>query len=144
MKVQCFDSYPMALLPVETSQSQSRRKQWHPFIHLDRYVGGGFSSVYASSKSGIVVKFANAPKTDKDELESLLRDESNAYHKLASAHLTEWVVPHFYGEYCDEWYGGRVLVLSDEGPSLDTLGMIFTMTSLGFIERCDSLALLCR
>jgi hypothetical protein len=143
MIVQCFDSDPMALSPVETSQPQNGRKQC-PFIHLDGYLGGGWSSVYTSSKSNIVVKFANAPKKDKAMLERLFTVERNVYHKLASAHLTGWVAPHFYGEYCDEWYGRQVLVFSDEGPSLDTLGMEFTMKSLGFVERCDSLASLCR
>jgi hypothetical protein len=136
MTIQCFDGCPMALSPIdsETSQSQGGRKQ-RPFIHLDRYLGGGWSSVYASSKSRIIVKFAHVPEKDKAMLECLLRDEKAAYRKLA--HLPPWipVVPHFYGEY--EWYGGRALVLSDEGPNL---GM--RMESLGFIERCDSLTLL--
>jgi hypothetical protein len=140
MIVQCFDSCPMALSPVETSHSQDSRKHC-PFIHLDRYLGGDWPSVYASSKSRVIVKFVHEPRGDKAELESLLRDERDAYHKLASARLTRWVVPHFYGEY--DWYGGRAFVLSDEGSPLDIPGMEFPMTSLGFVERCDSLALLC-
>jgi hypothetical protein len=129
----------MSLSPIETSQSQSGRKQC-PFIHLDQYLGGGWSTVYASRKSHIIVKFAHVPEKNKAMLRNLLRNEKAAYHKLA--HLPPWiqVAPHFYGEY--KWYGGRALVLSNEGPSLADLEM--GMESLGFIERCDLLTLLGR
>jgi len=85
--------------------------------------------VYASTVSRVVVKFASVPKKPKAELERQLVNEKVAYDRLAV--LTGWVVPIFYGEYL--WYGGRSLVLSDEGPSLAALEMKFE--SLWLIER---------
>ena len=131
MVVQCFDGLPMALSPVGTLQSSGGEKQ-HPFVHLDCYLGGGWSSVYASSRSHVIVKFATVPKKDKAELERQLSNEKAAYDKLTL--LARLVVPLCYGEYV--WYGGRALVLSDEGQSLADLEMEFA--SLGLVERCDS------
>ncbi|KAI0255086.1 hypothetical protein BJV78DRAFT_1279691 [Lactifluus subvellereus] len=131
MVVQCFDGLPMALSPVGTPQSSGGEKQ-HPFVHLDCYLGGGWSSVYASSRSHVIVKFATVPKKERAELERQLRNEKAAYDKLTL--LTRLVVPLCYGEYV--WYGGRALVLSDEGQSLAALGMEFA--SLELVERCDS------
>jgi hypothetical protein len=82
MIIQRFDSYPMDLSPVETFQPQGGKKQC-PFIHIDRHLGGGWSSVYVSSKSRIIVKFAHVPTKDKAMLEGLLRDEKAVYRKLA-------------------------------------------------------------
>jgi len=128
MIVQCLDPLPMSLSSVGASQSQSDDKM-PPFIHLDQYLGGGWSSVYASNVSRVVVKFASVPKKEKAELERQLMDEKVAYDRLTL--LTGWVVPILYGEYL--WYGGRSLILSHEGPSLDALKMEFE--SLGLIER---------
>ncbi|KAI0247006.1 hypothetical protein BJV78DRAFT_84068 [Lactifluus subvellereus] len=126
MVVKCFNAFPMDLSLVGAPQSQGGEK---PFVHLDRHLGAGWSSVYASSRSHVIVKFAKVPKKDKAELERQLRNEKAAYDKLAL--LIRWVVPHCYGEYL--WYGGRSLVLSEEGPSLSALGMEFV--SLGLVER---------
>jgi len=102
-----------------------------PFIHLDEHHGGGWSSVYASRRSHIFIKFAIVPKKDKAELEGYRKNEKAAYDQLPP--LTGWVIPRCYGE-CS-WYGGRALVLTDEGRSLENLKMAFT--SLGVVERCD-------
>ncbi len=51
----------------------------------------GWSSVYASSKSHVVVKFADVPKKDKAELKCQLSNEKIAYNKLSR--ITGWVVP---------------------------------------------------
>ena len=131
MIVQCFDALPMVLSFVDTPQSRSGDEQC-PFIHLDRYLGGAWASVYASTSSRVVVKFARVPNEDKVELELQLRDEKAAYARLSC--VAGWVVPVCYGEYL--WYGGRSLVLSDEGPSLTALEMGFV--ELGLIERCES------
>ncbi|KAI0252589.1 hypothetical protein BJV78DRAFT_323116 [Lactifluus subvellereus] len=126
--IQCFNGLPMDFSPADTPQSQDGEKQ-RPFVFLDRYLSGGWSSVYASSISRVIVKLAKVPKKDKAELERQLRNENDVYNKLYC--LSRLVVPRCYGEYV--WYGGRALVLSDEGPPLSSLGMEFT--SLGLVER---------
>jgi hypothetical protein len=122
----------MRLWPADTPQCQDGERQY-PFIHFDRHLGGGWSSVYASSRSHLIVKFAYVPEKDKAELERQLRNENDAYNKLYP--LTRLVIPHCYGEYV--WYGGRALLLSDEGPLMSSQEMEFT--SLGLVERCDLL-----
>lgn len=84
--------------------------------------------MFASSKSHVVVKFDVVPKKDKAELRRQLNNEKLAYNKLSR--ITGWVVPRLYGEY--EWYGGRALVLSEEGQSLSYLDKF---TSLSLLER---------
>jgi hypothetical protein len=126
--VQCMDASPMDLLLVNTPHSRRAKNQHHPFIHFDRYFGAGWSTVFASSESHVVVKFAAVPKKDKAELTRQLRNEKLAYNKLSR--IAGWVVPRLYGEY--EWYGRRALVLSDEGRSLSYLEKF---TSLSLIER---------
>ena len=118
----------MELLLVNASRFQRAKKQYHPFIHLDRHLGAGWSSVFASSKSRVVVKFAVVPKKDKTELIRQLGDEKAAYEKLNR--IAGWIIPRLYGEY--EWHGGRALVISDEGRSLPNLE---TFESLPLIER---------
>jgi hypothetical protein len=126
--VQCLDGYPMELLLVNASRPHHIKKEYHPFIHLDRQLGAGWSSVFASSESHVVVKFAVVPKKDKAELVRQLTDEEAAYKKLNR--IAGWIIPRFYGEY--EWHGGRALILSDEGRSLSHLE---NFTSLPLIER---------
>jgi hypothetical protein len=106
----------------------SHHTKYHPFIHFDRHLGASWSSVFASSKSHVVVKFDVVPKKDKAELRRQLNNEKLAYNKLSR--ITGWVVPRLYGEY--EWYGGRALVLSEEGQSLSYLDKF---TSLSLLER---------
>jgi hypothetical protein len=130
MEVRCFDFQPITFLPVGTARFLTD-KRW-PSVHLDRYLGSAWSSVYASSKPRIVVKFAKVAKKKKAELERQLGNEVAAYEKLVR--LTRWVAPICYGEY--KWYGGRALILSEEGPSLEDLEMDFM--SLDLVERCDS------
>jgi len=120
----------MVLSSVDAPPSQSRDKPF-PFIHLDRYLGWAWASVYGSSSSRVVVKFARVAGKDKAELELQLKGEKAAYARLTC--LTGWVVPVCFGEYL--WYGGRSLVLSHEGPSLAALRMEFT--ALGLIERYE-------
>ena len=115
----------MDLLLVNASRSNHVKEQYHPFIHLDRHFDAGWSSVFASTKSHVVVKFAVVPKKDKAELERQLSNEKAAYEKLNR--FAGWIVPRLYGEY--EWHGGRALVFSDEGGSLENF------TSLLLIER---------
>jgi len=121
----------MVLSSADAPQSQSGDKQI-PLIHLDRYLGGAWASVYGSSSSRVVIKFARVAGKYKPELELQLKDEKAAYARLSC--LAGWVVPVCYGEYL--WYGGRLLVLSHEGPSLAALRMEFT--ALGLIERYES------
>ena len=130
MLVQPYDALPITLSLVGAPQSQHAEKT-SLFIHLDQHYGGGWSSVYASSRSHIIIKFAIVPKKDKVELEGYLENEKAAYDKLLR--LTGWAIPRCYGEYL--WYGGRALVLTYEGSSLENLKMKFT--SLGLVERCD-------
>jgi hypothetical protein len=68
------------------------------------------------------------PKKNEAELIRQLSNEKLAYKKLSR--ITGWVVPRHYGEY--EWYGGRALLLSEEGRSLSHLEKL---TSLSLIER---------
>jgi hypothetical protein len=133
MIVQCLDATPIELKLIDAPHSQraNLKKQNPPFIHLDRQCGAGWSSVYSSSKSRVVVKFAAVPKKDKAELERQLSNEKAAYHKLRC--ISQWVIPRLYGEY--EWFGGRAILLSDEGQSLSHLE---EFTSLPLIDRCDS------
>ena len=84
--------------------------------------------MFASSKSHVVIKFAAVPKKDKAELVHQLSDEKAAYEKLNR--IAGWIIPHLYGEY--EWYGGRALILSDEGRSLSHLQ---DFKSLPLIEK---------
>ena len=130
MLVQPYDALPITLSLVGARQPRHAEKTF-PFIHLDKHYGGGWSSVYASSRSHIIIKFAIVPKKDKAELEGYLKNEKAAYDQLLP--LSGWAIPRCYGEYL--WYGGRALVLTDEGPSLENLKMEFT--SLGLVERCD-------
>jgi hypothetical protein len=127
MLIQCMDGFPFSLIPVCTPQSRGNKMP--TFVHFDRRLRGSWSSVYGSTKSQLVVKFAGVAQNGHAELERYVIDEKTAYDKLAC--LSRWVVPRCYGEYI--WYGGRALVLSDEGPSLATLGM--ELASLAFIER---------
>lgn len=117
----------MELLLVNASRSNHVKKQYHPFIHLDRHLGAGWSSVFVSSKSHVVVKFAVVPKKDKVELVRQLSNEKAAYEKLNR--IAGWIVPRLYGKY--EWHGGRALIFSDKGWSLEHF------TSLSLIERYD-------
>lgn len=126
--MQCLDACPIELSLVNVPHSHRTKKPYHPFIHFDRHLGAGWSSVFASSKSHVVVKFAVVPKKDKAELIRQLSNEKLAYNKLSR--ITGWVVPRLYGEY--EWYGGRALVLSEEGRSLSYLDKL---RSLSLIER---------
>jgi hypothetical protein len=126
--VQCLDAYPMELLLVNTSSSDHAKEQYHPFIHFDRHLGAGWSSVFVSSKSHVVVKFDFVPKKDKAELIRQLGNEKLVYIKLSR--IAGWVIPRLYGEY--EWYGGCALILSDEGKSFSHLD---NFTSLPLIER---------
>lgn len=75
----------------------------------------------------MVVKIAVVPKNDKAGLIPQLNSEKLAYNKLRR--ITRWVVPRLYGEY--EWYGGRALVLSEEGRSLPYLDQF---RSLSLVE----------
>jgi len=115
--VQCIDARPIELSLVNMPHPHRANKQYHSFIHFDRHLGAGWSTVFASSKSNVVVKFAVVPKKDKAELIRQPSNEKLAYNKLSR--ITGWVVPHLYGEY--EWYGGRALVLSKEGRSLSLI-----------------------
>ncbi|KAH9954360.1 hypothetical protein BC827DRAFT_969578 [Russula dissimulans] len=128
MSVRCLDAYPVQLKLVDTPRGTLRRakKQCHPIICLDRRLHAGWSTVYSSSKSRVVVKFAVVPGKDKAELKRQLTNEKIAYKKLSR--IAGWVIPRLYGEY--EWHGGRALVLSDEGLSLSG-----TFPSLLLIER---------
>ena len=119
----------MQLTPAGTSQYESDDER--PLIHFDRHLGAGWSSVYGSSKSHIIIKFSIVPQQNKAKLERQLRHEKAAYDKLR--HLGGWVVPHLYGEY--EWYGGRALVMSDCGSSLAGLN---DFASLHLLQRCES------
>jgi len=126
MTVRCPDAYPLELTLVDTPTFHRAKKQCHPIVYLDRHLGGGWSTVYLSSKSHVVVKFAVAPGKDKAELKRQLTNEKIAYNKLSR--ITGWVVPCLYGEYA--WHGRRALLLSDEGLSLSG-----TFTSLLLVER---------
>ena len=68
----------MELLLVNASRSHNAKKQSHPFMHLGHQLGVGWSSVFASSKSHVVVKFAAVPKKDKAELIRQLSNEKLA------------------------------------------------------------------
>jgi hypothetical protein len=118
----------MELSLVNVSHSHHAKKPYHPFIHLDRHLSAGWSSVFVSSKSHVVVKFAAVPKKDKAELVRQLSNERAAYEKLDR--IAGWIIPRLYGEY--EWHGGRALILSDGGLPLSDLE---TFTSLPLIER---------
>ena len=118
----------MELLLVNTPHYHHSEKHYRPFIHLDRHLSARLSSVFASSKSHVVVKFAVVPNKDKAELVRRLSNEKAAYEKLNR--IAGWIIPRFYGEY--GWHGGRALILSDEGRSLSHLGKF---TSLLLIER---------
>jgi len=77
--------------------SQRAEKQYHPFIYPDRHLGAGWSSVYTSSKSHVVVKSATVRKKDKAELRRQTHVGKIAYHKLSR--ITGWVVSCLYGEH---------------------------------------------
>jgi hypothetical protein len=112
LNVRCFKGALMRLTLIGTSQSE--RSDERLSINLDRHFGVGWSSVYASSKSDIVIKFGIAPQKDRAEVERQLSNEAAAYDKLGR--IAGWIVPHHYGEY--QWYGGRALVMSNGGTSL--------------------------
>ncbi|KAI9510251.1 hypothetical protein F5148DRAFT_1374614 [Russula earlei] len=126
--IQCLDGLPIEFTLVDAPLPQLAKKMCRQFIHFDHYLGGGWSSVYASRKWRVVVKFAAVPKKDKAMLERQLSNETAVYHKLSR--IAGWVVPLHYGEY--KWDGGRAIILSDEGRSLSHLE---TFTSLSFVER---------
>jgi hypothetical protein len=128
MGVRCFDGALIQLTLIGTSQYERAEKR--PVIHLDRQLGAAWSSVYASSKSHIVIKFGAVPRRDRDELNRQLINERSAYDKLRP--IAGWVVPNLYGEY--EWYGGRALVLSDGGSILSDLE---DFSSLWLMQRYD-------
>ena len=125
MTVRCIDGRPMELILVDTPIFRRSKKQYHPFIYFDSHLGAGWASVFASSKSHLVVKFAAVPKKNKAELLRQLSNEKAAYNKLRL--VTGWIVPSLIGEYT--WYGGRSLILSSEGRSLSYLEK-FSMLSL--------------
>ncbi|KAH9975714.1 hypothetical protein BGW80DRAFT_1250624 [Lactifluus volemus] len=106
------------------------------------------SNVLSYTLMAILVEFANAPKKDKAMLERLFTVERNAYHKLASAHLTGWVAPHFYGEYRDEWYGLRKCeelryAWSDQlWPDLDTFEFILNNGITGMLRKVGLVAVI--
>ena len=133
MLVRCVDGLPISLTRIGTPKSQHAREK-RPFVHFDCHLGCGWSSVYSSSRSQTVIKFAAVPKKDSAELQRQLRNEEVAYDKLYC--LTGWAIPRCYGLY--SWYGGLSLVLSYGGPSLPKLKME-KFTSLGLTERCNSL-----
>jgi len=128
MTVRCLDGRPMELTLVDTPISRRAKTQYHPFIYFDGHLGAGWSSVFASSKSYIVVKFAAAQKKNKAELLRQLSNEKAVYNKLKL--VTGWIVPRLIGEY--KWYGGRSLILSSEGRFLSYLG---GFTTLSLMER---------
>jgi hypothetical protein len=106
-----------------------------PLIHFDRQLDAGWSSVYASSKSDIIIKFGTIPRKDKAEVKWQLKNEIAAYGKLGQ--IAGWVVPQLYGEY--EWYGGRALMMTNGGPSLEaftSLCLIQRYVSWHFDETC--------
>lgn len=125
MTIRCLDGRPMKLTLIDAPISQRAKKQHQLFVHFDSQLCAGWSAVYASSKSHIVIKFAAVPKKSKVELLRQLSNEKAAYNKLK--HISGFVVPLLYGEY--EWYGGRSLVLSSEGRSLESFSL------LSFVER---------
>jgi hypothetical protein len=132
--VQYLDTHPITLTPIDHDKPQSKRvEEYHPFVHLDLKIlnFAGPCSVYVSTKSHVMVKFAYHPMEDKAELERMLTNERAAHDKLQP--LAGWAISRCYGEYL--WYGGRALVLSHEGPSLLDLGNGFA--SLRLDERCD-------
>jgi len=125
MNVRCFDGILMRFTLVGISQYRDEHSDKCPLIHLDRHLGAAWSSVYASSKSDIVIKFGVIPQEDRAK-ERQLRNEAAAYNKLGR--IAGWIVPHLYGEY--QWHGGRALVMSDGGTSLKDF------TSLYLLQRC--------
>ncbi|KAI9453888.1 hypothetical protein F5148DRAFT_1288892 [Russula earlei] len=126
--IQCLDGLPIEFTLVDAPLTQLTKKMCHQFIHFDHYLGGGWSSVYASRKWHVIVKFATVPKKDKATLERQLSNETAAYHKLSR--IAGWVVPLHYGEF--KWDGGRAIILSNEGRSLSHLE---TFSSLSVVER---------
>ena len=126
MTVRCIDGRPMELILVDTPISRRSKKQYHPFIYFDSHLGAGWASVFASSKSHLVVKFAAVPKKNKAELTRQLSNEKAAYNKLGL--VTGWIVPSLIGEY--KWYGGRSLILSSEGRPLSYLEKFSTLSLL--------------
>ena len=98
-------------------------------MSFDRFIAAGWSSVYLSTSAHIAIKLAIVPKKDKRQLEEFIKSECEAYKKLAR--LQGWIVPRCYGIW--RWYGGKALVLSEMGESLDSRGIEFT--SLGLVER---------
>jgi len=128
MTIRCLDGLPMELTLVDAHISRRAKKQHHLFIHFESHLGAGWSTVYASSKSHIVIKLAAVPNKNKAELLRQLSNEKAAYNKLK--HISGWIIPRLYGEY--QWPGGRSLVLSSEGRSLSSLE---TFTILSLMER---------
>ena len=70
---QFVNDLPMDFSPAGASQPQDGEKQ-RPFVFLSCNLDGGCSSLYASSRSHLIVKLARG----KAELEPLLRDENDA------------------------------------------------------------------
>ena len=133
MIVQCFDALPIELVADESSSHRGGEDERHtPIIRLDGHVAVGRSSVYTSSCTPVVVKFASCPGKDKEKLELWLKNERMVYKKLGL--LQRWAVPRCFGLWT--WYSGKALVLSQEGKSLDDWGIKFSL--LGIAERYAS------
>jgi hypothetical protein len=89
MTVRCPNAYSMELAFIKMRIPRRAKKQYHPSIHLGRYLGTGWSSVHAPSKSHVVVKFAAVPKKDEAKLKRQLGNEKITYHILVSR-ITGW------------------------------------------------------
>ena len=137
MLVQCFTSQPSTLSLIGTPETQ-RSEETRSFVHLNRHLGGGWSSaVYASRSSRIIVKPVAVPKKAKVTLERHFVNEKAVYDKFYD--LTGRVIPFRYGGYEGRDSGRRAPVLSDEGTSLSELGTgeMERFSTLGLTERCD-------
>jgi hypothetical protein len=127
--IRCGRGSPFSLTP--SSAPKSRPRSWPAVIHLDRQLSGGEnqSYVYSSTTLHLVVKLATTGKSD-------LINEKMAYERLTTTCFTRLlpVAPRYYGAYL--WYGGRALILSDEGQSLASHGVEFAL--LAPTERYES------
>jgi hypothetical protein len=101
MLVQCLDTRPIALSPVDHDKPQSEPDEMHhAFIHLDfeLYHDGDPCSMYVSRRSRIIVKFAYKSMEDIAELERQFMTEKAAYNKLQS--LAGWAIPRCMENIC--------------------------------------------